>query len=404
MKSTDPVLAVVLPSYGHPSLMIDAIESALRQQTALSFRVVLVNDGCPLQQTDQVCRAYARAHPDRVLYVHKANGGLSSARNRGVAVALQTWPNIDAFYFLDADNRLSPRLLEKSYEHLLANPDVDWVFPDVLMFGSENSYHDSSGPFTRLQFLMQNYCDAASLVRRRVFDRGLSYDEAMRLGYEDWEFWLHCIRNGFKGIHGHAVGFLYRKRPESMLANSWRDNAQIVSYVRRKHATLFNPRHANELAAEEFPRFAIYHRETGDVSMSSDLQSVERLRWHEFARRLRRWRSSRRVEHSPATVVLGSEDALTLLRERGLAANLLWLLEFDLEDHPLAILRIRQEFGIASHSRLTEGLTIDLADSGEAHLCVVRREARAGKRPAPSAHAGARLPQAPPRRGEISSG
>src|SRR5437870_1558534 len=106
MNRAAPVLAVVLPNYGHPSLMIDAVESTLRQECSLPFGIVLVNDGCPLRQTDHVCRAYARAHPERILYVHKANGGLSSARNRGVSVALQVWPGVEAFYFLDADNRL----------------------------------------------------------------------------------------------------------------------------------------------------------------------------------------------------------------------------------------------------------------------------------------------------------
>src|SRR5205814_3628864 len=136
MNRTAPVLAVILPNYGHPSLMIDAVESALRQESALPFGIVLVNDGCRLEQPDRTCRAYARAHSDRILYVHKPNGGLSSARNRGVAVALQAWPQVEAIYFLDADNRLSPSLLEKSYAQLQAHPEADWVFPDFLMFGS----------------------------------------------------------------------------------------------------------------------------------------------------------------------------------------------------------------------------------------------------------------------------
>ena len=251
MNGNDATLAVVLPQLGHPSLMIEALESALRQQTSLPFRIVLVNDGCPLQQTDQVCRAYARAHPDRILYVHKSNGGLSSARNRGVAVALQTWPNIEAFYFLDADNRLSPRLLEKSYAHLLAHPDVDWVFPDILMFGSENTYHDGAGPFKRLQFLMRNYCDAASLVRRRVFERGVAYDESMRLGYEDWEFWLQCIQKGSRASTATPLGFLSQASGacwQTAIATTTKLPATCAVSTR-----LFNLRQANEIAAKEFP-------------------------------------------------------------------------------------------------------------------------------------------------------
>lgn len=374
MNRTAPAVAVIVPSYGHPSLMIDAVESALRQEGALPFGIVLVNDGCSLRQTDSTCRAYARAHADRILYVHKTNGGLSSARNRGIAVALQAWPQLDAFYFLDADNRLSPRLLEKSYAQLQAHPEADWVFPDFLMFGSQNDYLDSGGPFNRLQFLMQNYCDAASLVRRRVFDAGSRFDETMKLGFEDWDFWLQCVQAGRIGVHGHALGFLYRKRPESMLANSGRDYPQIVGSIRRKHAALFNLRQAMTLAAKEFPRFAVYHPETGEVAFTSDWQKLERLTWSEFTRRLRRWRDSRRVEHCPATVIVAPEAALALLRERGLTANLLWLLEADLEDHPLAGLHISQGVGVSPRTRMSDSLLTPLSSCTETHLCAIRLE------------------------------
>src|SRR5262249_20188406 len=71
----DPRVAVVIPIFKQPSLVIDALESVLRQQTSFDYRVVAVNDGCPFAETDQVCRSYARAFPDRVLYVRRKNGG-----------------------------------------------------------------------------------------------------------------------------------------------------------------------------------------------------------------------------------------------------------------------------------------------------------------------------------------
>src|SRR5204863_202212 len=83
----------------------------LRQQTRHTYRIVLVNDGCPSPLSDQLCRQYARTYPERILYVRKKNGGLSSARNRGIKVALATWPSVRAVYLLDADNRLHPHLL-----------------------------------------------------------------------------------------------------------------------------------------------------------------------------------------------------------------------------------------------------------------------------------------------------
>ena len=57
---SDPTVAVVIPSFKQPSLTIEAIESALRQSAFFDFRVVVVNDGCPYEETDRVCAGYAR--------------------------------------------------------------------------------------------------------------------------------------------------------------------------------------------------------------------------------------------------------------------------------------------------------------------------------------------------------
>src|SRR5579872_6550474 len=99
---SEPRVAVVIPLFKQPALAIEAFESALRQRTTFDYRIIAVNDGCPFAETDRVCRAYARAYPDRFRYVHRKNGGLSAARNTGVAVALHAWPSIEAVQMLDS--------------------------------------------------------------------------------------------------------------------------------------------------------------------------------------------------------------------------------------------------------------------------------------------------------------
>ena len=50
----------------------------------------------------------------RIKIVHKENGGLSSARNAGIRYALEVWPTTEAFYLLDADNRLRRGALSRA--------------------------------------------------------------------------------------------------------------------------------------------------------------------------------------------------------------------------------------------------------------------------------------------------
>ena len=132
-----PQVAVVLPVFKHSILFDEAIRSALAQQTALDFRIVIVNDGCPFEETHVAALEHARAHPDRVVYLRRPNGGLSAARNTGIDFALETWPGVQAIYLLDADNRLFPHALQRAWDALMSDPLAGWAYPDVDMFGAE---------------------------------------------------------------------------------------------------------------------------------------------------------------------------------------------------------------------------------------------------------------------------
>src|SRR3546814_15538195 len=82
----------------------------------------------------------------------------------------------------------------------------------------------------------------------------------MRLGFEDWDFWLQAIGLGYVGRHVESMGLRYRKRPESMLSNSERDRSEILGYMRRKHKELYARQTVPRLAHHAAPRYAIFLR------------------------------------------------------------------------------------------------------------------------------------------------
>ena len=264
-----PALAVVIPVYKHSVLLGEAVISALNQETEFGRVIVIVNDGCPTAETHQACLDFAAAAPGRVHYIRRPNGGLSAARNTGIEYVLGAWDTVDAIYFLDADNRLLPGALQRAYDVLADHPEAGWVYPNIDMFGQEwNS--DYSGAYSVLRHLEENICEAGSLVRRAVFEKGARFDESMRLGFEDWDFWLGAIKLGFRGKHLENFGFRYRKRPESMLSNSERDRPEILSYIGRKHQDLYRFDALLALEHEEAPCFAIYGTDAGTVGLTSD--------------------------------------------------------------------------------------------------------------------------------------
>jgi glycosyltransferase involved in cell wall biosynthesis len=192
------------------------------------------------------------------------------------------------------------------------------------------------------------------------------------MGFEDWDFWLQCLTAGFKGKHGPALGFRYRKRPESMLANSERERSLIVGYMRAKHKRLYTPRQCKRYEQEEMPRFAIYLADRDELILTSDCHDCTRWQtWTEFARDLRRHQTSPRLQGVPPTVVVTAEPTLHLLQEHGLAANLLWLLEADLEEHQLFVLHVEQQMGVEVRYEVSPPFTPGEADRRDSVLCAL---------------------------------
>jgi len=240
-----PLVGIVIPLYRHSVLVTEAIDSAVHQITDFTYKVVIVIDGCPNTESHSTTFHYLRAYPDRIIRVQKPNEGLSSARNAGVRCLLRAWPSIQAVYFLDADNRLLPYALQNAWDTLsqarTKDDTVAWAYPDIDMFLSDYNA-DHRGSFSRLRLLYQNYCEAGSLAHRCLFDAGLRFDEQMKYGFEDWEFWWQAIEKGYKGAHVENMGFQYRKRPESMLKDAGRVADVTLGYMRQKHPTLLSPK------------------------------------------------------------------------------------------------------------------------------------------------------------------
>ncbi|MBV1796214.1 glycosyltransferase family A protein [Siccirubricoccus sp. G192] len=304
--------------------------------------MVVVDDGCPFPETAETAQGFAALHPGQVFLLRRRNGGLSAARNTGVEFALAAFPSCRALFFLDADNRLLPPFLARAWAAMqAAPPGIGWLYPDFDEFGGTRNW-SAAGDWSLLQLLAQNYCEAGSLVRREVFEAGPRFDETMRGGFEDWDFWLQAAAAGFAGQHLPHSGFLYRRRPESMLAASERQRPALLAALHRKHAALLRPGRLLALEAAEAPRFALHTPDRAEVRLLLDpagppLEVVpaalarQRLLAAEAAPAARAW---------PAILVFATEEALALLRDHGLIRNLFWLAETALRGRDLVAVEI----------------------------------------------------------------
>jgi hypothetical protein len=142
--------------------------------------------------------------------VHSENRGLSAARNLGVSRTSGEY-----ICAVDADDILAPALLERSVARLDADPSLAFVSHWLEAFGDENwEWKPERCDFPSL--LDVNTVNGAALVRRTAFAAVGGWDESLREGCEDWDFWITLIERGFRGDIIPEILFRYRRRPDSM--------------------------------------------------------------------------------------------------------------------------------------------------------------------------------------------
>lgn len=341
LASPTPRLAVIMPIFRHSSLLIEAVESMLAQRFKGGLRLLLINDGCPFKETDDVCTTYAQAYPEIITYLRKSNGGLSDARNCGVDYVLQYLPSVEAIYMLDADNRLQPDALARALGALDSEPEADWIYPNIDMFGLEWQ-SDYGGDYSLLIHSVMNICEAGSLFHRRVFESGVRSDTSFKMGWEDWDLFLSAARLGFRGMNIENFGFQYRKRPESMLADSTRDQGAIEGAMRQKHKQLLHPRSLIKLEQDEAPRYAIHIADRGEILCCVDpvVGKIENVEFSKFERDFWNSEISPGRHRIPCFNIVLSSPVLEGLRSANLLHWVLWKLETICETGAIGILTL----------------------------------------------------------------
>ncbi|GHU16216.1 glycosyl transferase [Spirochaetia bacterium] len=103
------LLSVIVPVYNVKPYLERCFESVIRQ-TYRNLDIIVVDDGST-DGSDAICDEYAKKD-DRITLIHKQNGGLSDARNAGLAVAKG-----DLIGFVDSDDWIA----DDMYEVLIDN-------------------------------------------------------------------------------------------------------------------------------------------------------------------------------------------------------------------------------------------------------------------------------------------
>lgn len=136
----NPTVTIIVPVYNSAEYLSQCIGSIISQSYS-NFELLLINDGST-DDSKTICEGYA-AIDNRIRVYHKENGGVSSARNKGLDEAKGEF-----VVFIDADDYVNTGYIE----HLM-NSDSDLVITGVKRFNAQN---DSFAPLSTSSFTISD--------------------------------------------------------------------------------------------------------------------------------------------------------------------------------------------------------------------------------------------------------
>lgn len=229
-----PMVSVIIPCFNQAEYLEHAVESVVRQ-TLQDWEIIIVNDGST-DDTGRIARSLIQEHGSRRIHLlDKEHGGLAAARNSGVRESKGKY-----ILPLDADDLLEPTMLQECVRALEGNPRVAIAYTDVRQFGAVERLVPSI-PYDFDILCHMNFMCCTSLYRREAFDAVGGYNPNMVWGYEDWDFWIGCGEKGFFGEHVPKPLFRYRRKANSMVAESRRHDRKLKARIVLNHPAVFSP-------------------------------------------------------------------------------------------------------------------------------------------------------------------
>ena len=126
----EPLISVIVPIYKVEKYLDRCVRSIVNQ-THQNLEIILVDDGspdnCPAMCDEWACRDC------RIKVIHKPNGGLSDARNAGMAIATGEYMG-----FIDSDDYIAPEMYQALINRMMGDSS------DIAACGVEMVYEDGT--------------------------------------------------------------------------------------------------------------------------------------------------------------------------------------------------------------------------------------------------------------------
>lgn len=263
-KNTSAVISVIVPCYNQAEYLSETLQSVFAQEYQ-EWECIIVNDGSP-DNTSEVARVWTEKD-SRFRYYEKQNGGLSDARNFGIAHATGEY-----ILPLDSDDKIGPQYLSEALNIFHQQPKTKIVYSNLILFGTKNQ-ELKLPPFVYRDLLTENRIFCSAIYRKSDYLTTKGYNTNMVGGLEDWDFWLELINEDDIVVKLEKFHFYYRIKDISMLSSLDKEkNEHLLLLIFKNHVPLFlkyfNPIR-DHIEAERFKKEAEIYKSSVEYKIGA---------------------------------------------------------------------------------------------------------------------------------------
>lgn len=188
MQEEKPLTTIIIPTYNRSGFITKAVESCINQ-TYDNIEIIIIDDG----STDDTKEVINDMDYGIIEYIWQANAGVSAARNTGIKNS-----SGDFVLFLDSDDRICPKFVEKSIAELqLRGEQCGATYTSAIVYNDGEFKKEINAleyKLTQNDLLTDNPIGGISckIVIKDVFDDIGLFDEDMNHS-EDFDFFLRML-------------------------------------------------------------------------------------------------------------------------------------------------------------------------------------------------------------------
>ena len=228
-------ISVIVPVY-RVEAFLDRCVQSIAEQSYKNLEIILVDDGSP-DNCPAICDAWAEKD-SRVKVVHKQNGGLSDARNAGMAIATG-----ELMGFVDSDDWITPDMYQHLHDLMAADHS------DIAACGAEMVWEDGTPPrmLTKSGCCVLNQEEAMRAIIEeswlkqpvwyKLYKTALIRDIPFPVGkYHEDVFWSYqAVARAQKVSVSDKVCYYYAQRSNSIMGEGYslKRLDAIEAYCRR---------------------------------------------------------------------------------------------------------------------------------------------------------------------------